>query len=129
MFCNDYETKKIASYDIVGIPFVPIHEDLISPLATASKKKRVKSAKESNNTIINIEKQQRLAEIAVNRNQRDTDSTQNQAKLERLAACNGKKAPALRKQRSIRKNKTQLAKERLEAEIAATANNSETKAD
>jgi hypothetical protein len=46
-----------------------------------------------------------------------------------LAACNKKKTPALRKQRSIRKNKTQLAKERLEAEIVVATNDSEAKAD
>jgi hypothetical protein len=69
VFCNDCEAKKIVSCDIIGIPFVPIHEDLISPLATASKKKHVRLAKESDNTIINTEKQQRLAEVAVNRSQ------------------------------------------------------------
>jgi hypothetical protein len=129
VLCDDCEAKKTVSCDIVGIPFVPIHEDLISPLVTASKRKRIRSAKESDNIIINTEKQQRLIEVAVNRSQRDTDSTQNQAKLERLAARNGKKAPALRKQRSIRKNKTQLAKERLEAEMAAAIDNSEAEAD
>jgi hypothetical protein len=67
VFYDDYEAKKIVSCDIIGIPFVSIHEDLISPLATTSKKKRVRSAKESDNTIINIEKRQRLAEVAVNR--------------------------------------------------------------
>jgi hypothetical protein len=46
-----------------------------------------------------------------------------------LAACNRKKAPVLRKQRSIRKNKTQLAKERLEAEITVAADNSKAEAD
>jgi hypothetical protein len=46
-----------------------------------------------------------------------------------LAACNRKKAPVLRKQRFIRKNKTQLAKERLEAEIAVVADDSEAEAD
>jgi hypothetical protein len=46
-----------------------------------------------------------------------------------LAARNGKKAPALRKQRSIRKNKTQLAKEKLEAEIAVAVDNLEVEAD
>jgi hypothetical protein len=46
-----------------------------------------------------------------------------------LAARNRKKALVLRKQRSIRKNKTQLAKERLEAEIAVAANDSEAEAD
>jgi hypothetical protein len=46
-----------------------------------------------------------------------------------LAACNGKKTPALRKQRSIRKNKTQLAKERLEAEIAVAVDDLEVEAD
>jgi hypothetical protein len=106
VLCDDYKAKKTAPCDIVRIPFVPVHEDLISPLATASKRKRVRSAKESNNAVISAEKQQRLVEVAVNRSQRDTDSTQNRAKLERLAAYNGKKAPALRRQRSVRKNKT-----------------------
>jgi hypothetical protein len=46
-----------------------------------------------------------------------------------LAACNKKKTLALRKQKSIRKNKTQLAKERLEAEMAVAADNSKTEAD
>jgi hypothetical protein len=46
-----------------------------------------------------------------------------------LATYNRKKTPALRKQKSIRKNKTQLAKKRLEAEITVAANNSETEAD
>jgi hypothetical protein len=106
VFYNDYKAKKIVPCDTIGIPFVFIYEDLISPLATASKRKRVRSAKESNNTIINTEKRQRLAEVTVNRSQRDTDFIQNRAKLECLAACNGKKTPTLRKQRSIRKNKT-----------------------
>jgi hypothetical protein len=68
VFCNNCKTKKIVSCDIVGIPFVPIHEDLISPLVTAFKKKYVRSAKESNNIVINAEKQQRLAKITVNKN-------------------------------------------------------------
>jgi hypothetical protein len=46
-----------------------------------------------------------------------------------LATCNRKKTPALRKQKSIRKNKTQLAKKRLEVEIAVAVDNSEAKAD
>jgi hypothetical protein len=46
-----------------------------------------------------------------------------------LAAYNRKKTPALRKQKSIRKNKTQLAKERLEAEITVAINNLEIEAD
>jgi hypothetical protein len=46
-----------------------------------------------------------------------------------LAARNRKKIPALRKQKSIRKNKTQLAKEKLETEIAVIINNSKTKND
>jgi hypothetical protein len=65
---DDYETKKIVSCDIIRIPFVPIHEDLISLLVIASKKKHIRSAKESDNIVINIEKRQKLAEIAVNRN-------------------------------------------------------------
>jgi hypothetical protein len=73
VFCNDYKTKKIVSCDIIGIPFISIHEDLISPLATISKKKCIRSAKESDNIIINAEKQQRLVEITINRNQQDTD--------------------------------------------------------
>jgi hypothetical protein len=103
---NNYKTKKTIPCDIIGIPFVPIHEDLISPLVIASKKKRVRSAKESDNTIINTKKQQKLVEITINKNQQDTNSIQNQAKLEYLAAYNRKKTPALRKQKSIRKNKT-----------------------
>ena len=67
MLCDDYKAKKTAPCDIVGIPFVPVHKDLISPLATASKRKRVRSAKESNNAVISAEKQQRLAKVAVNR--------------------------------------------------------------
>jgi hypothetical protein len=106
MFCNDYKAKKIISCDIIGILFIPIHEDLISPLVTISKKKHIRSAKESNNIIINTKKQQKFAEIIINRNQQDTDSIQNQAKLERLATYNKKKALVLKKQRSIRKNKT-----------------------
>jgi hypothetical protein len=74
VFCDNYKAKKIISCDIIGIFFVPIHEDLISPLVTASKKKRIRSAKESNNIIINTKKQQRLAEVTINRNQQDTDS-------------------------------------------------------
>jgi hypothetical protein len=46
-----------------------------------------------------------------------------------LAACNRKKTLALRKQKSIRKNKTQLAKEKLEAEIAVIIDDSEVEAD
>jgi hypothetical protein len=46
-----------------------------------------------------------------------------------LATRNKKKTPALRRQRFIRKNKTQLAKKRLEAEITAAADNSEVEAD
>jgi hypothetical protein len=68
VLCNNYKAKKTTPYDIIGIPFVPIHEDLILPLATISKKKRIRSAKESDNTIINTKKQQRLAEITINRN-------------------------------------------------------------
>jgi hypothetical protein len=64
---NNYKAKKTVSCDIIGILFVPIHEDLISPLAIVSKRKRVRSAKESDNTVINTEKQQRLAEVAINR--------------------------------------------------------------
>jgi hypothetical protein len=75
VFCDNYKTKKTIPCNIVGILFIPIHEDLISPLATTSKKKRIRSAKESDNIIINTEKQQRLAEITVNKNQQDTDST------------------------------------------------------
>jgi hypothetical protein len=56
VFYNDYKTKKIISCDIIGILFVSIHEDLISLLVTISKKKRVRSAKESDNTIINTKK-------------------------------------------------------------------------
>jgi hypothetical protein len=67
VFCNDCETKKIVSYNIVGILSVPIYEDLISLLATISKKKHVRSAKESDNAVINTEKQQRLIEVTVNR--------------------------------------------------------------
>jgi hypothetical protein len=73
VFYNDYKAKKIVPCDIIGIPFVFIYEDLISPLVTISKRKHIRSAKESNNTIINTKKQQRLAEMAVNRNQRDID--------------------------------------------------------
>jgi hypothetical protein len=68
VFYNNYKAKKIVSCDIIGILFVPIHEDLISPLVTASKKKYIRSAKESDNIIINIKKQQKLAEVAINRN-------------------------------------------------------------
>jgi hypothetical protein len=68
VFYNNYKAKKIISCDIIGILFVSIHEDLISLLATASKKKRVRLAKESDNTIINTKKQQKLAEVTVNRN-------------------------------------------------------------
>jgi hypothetical protein len=67
VFCDDYKAKKIVPCDIIGIPFISIHEDLISPLAIISKKKHIRSAKESNNIIINIEKQQRLAEVVVNK--------------------------------------------------------------
>ena len=56
VFYNDCKAKKTVPCDIIGIPFVPIHEDLISPLATISKKKHVRSAKESNNIIINTKK-------------------------------------------------------------------------
>jgi hypothetical protein len=74
VFYNNYKAKKIVSCDIIGIPFILIHEDLISLLVTISKKKYIRSAKESDNIIINIEKQQKLIEIVINRNQRDTDS-------------------------------------------------------
>jgi hypothetical protein len=67
VLCNDYEAKKTVPCDITGTPFVPIYEDLISPLATVPKRKRVRSAKESNNAVINTEKRQRLTEVAVNR--------------------------------------------------------------
>ena len=73
MFYNNCKAKKIIPYDIIRIPFVSIHENLISPLVITSKKKRIRSAKESDNIIINIEKQQKLVEIAINRNQQDTD--------------------------------------------------------
>jgi hypothetical protein len=53
---NDYKAKKTIPYDTIRIPFVPIHEDLISLLVIISKKKHIRSAKESNNTIINIKK-------------------------------------------------------------------------
>jgi hypothetical protein len=53
---NDYEAKKTVPYDIAGTSFVLIYKDLISPLVTAPKRKRVRSAKESNNAVINIEK-------------------------------------------------------------------------
>jgi hypothetical protein len=56
VLCDDCEAKKTAPCDIVRIPFVPVHEDLISPLATAFKRKRVRSAKESNNAVISAEK-------------------------------------------------------------------------
>jgi hypothetical protein len=46
-----------------------------------------------------------------------------------LAACNRKKTPALRKQKSIKKNKTQLAKEKLEIEIIVITDNSEAETD
>jgi hypothetical protein len=64
---NNYKTKKTVPCDTIGILFVPIHEDLISLLAIVSKKKRIRSAKESDNAIINTKKQQRLVEVAVNR--------------------------------------------------------------
>jgi hypothetical protein len=67
VFCNNCKAKKIISYNIVGIFFVFIHEDLILLLVTISKKKYIRSAKESDNTIINIEKQQKLAEITINK--------------------------------------------------------------
>jgi hypothetical protein len=56
VFCDNCEAKKTIPYDIIRIPFVFIHEDLISPLATASKRKYVRSTKESDNAIINTEK-------------------------------------------------------------------------
>jgi hypothetical protein len=56
VFCNNCKAKKIISYDIIGIPFVSIHEDLISLLVTISKKKYIRSAKESDNIIINAKK-------------------------------------------------------------------------
>jgi hypothetical protein len=56
VFYNNYKAKKIISCDIIGIFFVFIHEDLISPLVIISKKKHVRSAKESNNIIINTKK-------------------------------------------------------------------------
>jgi hypothetical protein len=46
-----------------------------------------------------------------------------------LATYNRKKTLVLRKQKFIKKNKTQLAKERLEAEIVVIINNSEAEAD
>jgi hypothetical protein len=67
VFCNNCKAKKIISYNIVGIFFVFIHEDLILLLVTISKKKYIRSAKESDNTIINTEKQQKLAEITINK--------------------------------------------------------------
>jgi hypothetical protein len=68
VLCNDCKAKKIVPCDTIGIPFIPIHEDLISPLVIASKKKHIRLVKESDNTIINTEKQQSFAEVAVNRN-------------------------------------------------------------
>jgi hypothetical protein len=53
---NDYKAKKTAPCDIIGISFVLIHEDLISLLVIISKRKHVRSAKESNNAIINTKK-------------------------------------------------------------------------
>jgi hypothetical protein len=74
VFYNNYKAKKIISCDIIRILFVSIHEDLISFLITISKKKYIRSAKESDNIIINTKKQQRLAEIIINKSQQDTDS-------------------------------------------------------
>jgi hypothetical protein len=67
MFYNNYKTKKTVSCDTIGILFVFIHEDLISLLVTISKRKYIRSAKESNNIIINTKKQQKLAEITINK--------------------------------------------------------------
>jgi hypothetical protein len=67
VFCNNYKTKKTISYDIIGILFVFIHEDLILLLVIISKKKYIRSAKESDNIIINIEKQQKLIKVAINK--------------------------------------------------------------
>jgi hypothetical protein len=68
VFYNNCKAKKIIPYNIIGIFFIFIHEDLILPLVIISKKKHIRSAKESDNIVINIEKQQRLAKITVNRN-------------------------------------------------------------
>jgi hypothetical protein len=68
VFYNNYKAKKTIPCDIIRIPFIFIHEDLISLLVTISKKKYIRSAKESNNIIINTKKQQKLVEIAINRN-------------------------------------------------------------
>jgi hypothetical protein len=76
-------------------PPIQIHEDLASPLAP--KRKRGRSAKESDNIAIDTEMRERLAEVSANRSQRALDSTQNQAIVEDLAARNGKEAPAKRK--------------------------------
>jgi hypothetical protein len=67
VFCDNYKAKKTVPYDTIGIPFIFIHEDLISLLITISKKKYIRSAKESDNIIINTKKQQKLAKITVNR--------------------------------------------------------------
>jgi hypothetical protein len=56
VFCDDYKAKKIISYDIIGILFVFIYENLISLLVIISKRKYIRSAKKSNNIIINIKK-------------------------------------------------------------------------
>jgi hypothetical protein len=68
VFCDNYKAKKTVPYDTIRIPFIFIHEDLISLLITISKKKYIRSAKESDNIIINTKKQQKLAKITVNRN-------------------------------------------------------------
>jgi hypothetical protein len=57
VFCDNCKAKKTISCDIIGIFFVFIHEDLILLLVIVSKKIYIRSAKESNNIIINTKKQ------------------------------------------------------------------------
>jgi hypothetical protein len=127
VLCDACVANKTAPPVTVREPLVQVQEDLVSPLA--SKRKRVVSAKESDNTVFAVEKRQRLAEVATNKSQREIDSTQNQAKLEKLVARNGKKAPSAGTQRPLRKTKAQLAKEKKEAEMAAAAEDSEQEAE
>lgn len=109
------------SYTLVNkLPVSPL---TASPLV--SKRKRVVSAKESDNALLALEKRQRLAEVANNASQWDVDFTENQERLTNLAARNGKEASSASRQRPRRKTKVQLEKEKKDAEMAALSGDSD----
>ena len=107
MLCDTCEAVKTGSSATLKVPSVQVQEDLVSPLV--SKRKRIMSVKESENSVVRAGKQQRLAKVAATISQRAIESTQNQAVISNLASRNGKKAYAGSKQRTGRKTRAQLA--------------------